>query len=63
MKKPSVENVVVDEVHDRTYVVMACRVLTDGEIYRAIRLELRKREGHYPKKGERMVITVENAGV
>ena len=51
----------MDEVHERTYVVMASRVLTDGEIYRAIRLELRKREGSYPKKGEKLVITLENA--
>lgn len=57
MKTPSVENVVVDEAHDRTYVVMACRVLTDGEIYKAIRKELMKRGGEYPKKGEKLVIT------
>ena len=63
MKKPSVENVIVDEVHERTYVVMACRVLTDGEIYRAIRLELKKRGGHYPNKGEKLVINLEGAGV
>jgi hypothetical protein len=62
MKKPSIENIIVDEVHERTYVVMASRVLTDGEIYRAIRLELRKREGNYPKKGEKLVITLENVG-
>ena len=62
MKKPSVENVIVDEVHDRTYVVMACRVLTDGEIYLAIRQELRKRGGAYPKRGEKLVITLEGAG-
>ena len=60
MKTASVENVVVDEVHDRTYVVMACRTLTDGEIYKAIRQELLKRGGEYPKKGERLVITSEN---
>jgi hypothetical protein len=62
MKKPSVENVIVDEVHERTYVVMAGRVLTDGEIYRAIRLELRKRGGQYPKKGEKLLITLEGVG-
>jgi hypothetical protein len=62
MKTPSVENVVVDEVHGRTYVVMACRILTDGEIYRAIRRELLKRGGEYPKKGEKLVITVADAG-
>jgi hypothetical protein len=61
MKKPSVENVVVDEVHERTYVVMASRILTDGEIYKAIRRELQKRGGDYPRKGERLVITVGEA--
>ena len=62
MKNPIVENVVVDEVHDRTYVVMAHRALTDGEIYKAIRQELLKRGGEYPKKGERLVITPAHAG-
>ncbi len=42
MKTPNVENIVVDEVHQRTYVVMARRILTDGEIYSAIRVELLK---------------------
>ncbi|HZL41878.1 MAG TPA: hypothetical protein VFD66_01200 [Verrucomicrobiae bacterium] len=56
MKSANVENIVVDEAHDRTYVVMASRILTDGELYRAIRLELRKR-GAPPAKGERIVFT------
>ena len=43
MKSKSVENIVVDEVHDRTYVVMSDRILTDGELYRAIRIELLRR--------------------
>ncbi len=57
MKTPNVENIVVDEVHQRTYVVMARRILTDGEIYSAIRVELLKRGGQYPEKGQRLVIT------
>jgi hypothetical protein len=57
MKSASVENIIVDEAHGRTYVVMADRVLTDGEVYRAIRLELLKREAPLAK-GERLVITV-----
>jgi hypothetical protein len=57
MKLSSIENIVVDEVHQRTYVVMAERVLTDGELYRAIRLEILKR-GNHPAKGERLVITL-----
>ena len=56
MKTPTVENIVVDHVHERTYVVMANRVLTDGELYSAIRVELLKRGGHIAK-GERLVIT------
>jgi len=56
MKPPTIENIVVDEFHQRTYVVMAHRVLTDGELYSAIRVELLKRGG-LPSKGERLVIT------
>ena len=43
MKSQTIENIVVDEVHDRTYVVMANKVLTDGELYKAIRQALLKR--------------------
>ena len=57
MKSPSIENIVVDEAHQRTYVVLADRILTDGELYRAIRLELRKR-GSPVANGERLVITL-----
>ncbi len=57
MKSPSVENIVVDEAHQRTYVVMADRVLTDGELYKAIRVEILKR-GNCLAMGERLVITV-----
>jgi hypothetical protein len=56
MKSPSVENIVVDEAHQRTYVVMARRVLTDGELYKSIRLEIMKR-GCPLERGERLVIT------
>jgi len=56
----NVQNVVVDEVHQRTYVVMAPRVLTDGETYKAIRIELLKRGGRPPAKGETLVITAAN---
>ena len=56
MKSKSVENIVVDEAHGRTYVVMADRNLTDGELYRAIRIEILRR-GHSPAKGERLVIS------
>ena len=56
VKAPEIENVVVDEVHQLTYVVMAHKVLNDGELYRAIRVALLKR-GSFPAKGERLVIT------
>lgn len=56
MKSPDIENIVVDEVHQLTYVVMAHKVLNDGELYSAIRLELLKRRS-FPARGERLVIT------
>jgi len=57
MKSPEIENIVVDEAKNLTYVVMAHRRLTDGEIYSAIRVELLKRGGKLPARGERLVIT------
>ena len=62
MKKnePKVENVVVDEAHQRTYVVMACRTLTDGELFSAIRLALMKRGAGPLPAGERLVIDASN---
>jgi hypothetical protein len=57
MKTPSTKNIVFDEAHDFTYVVMAHRVLTDGEMFSAIRLALLKRGGTRPAKGETLVIT------
>ena len=57
MNPPSVENIIVDEAKELTYVVMASRRLTDGEAYRDIRLALLKRGGKHPARGERFVIT------
>lgn len=56
-KSPSVENTVVDEARQCTYVVMAPRVLTDGEMYSAIRVEVLRRGGKLPEKGETLIIT------
>ena len=56
MKAPSIENIVVDEVHERTYVVMAHRILTDGEMFSAIRVALLKRGGKRLEKGERLIL-------
>jgi hypothetical protein len=59
MKSAPVENIIVDEMHQRTYVVMARRVLTDGEVYKAIRVAILKRGGPL-EKGERLVIDASN---
>ena len=56
MKSPSVDNIVVDEAHALTYVVKAAKVLTDGEIYTAIRRTLLK-HGR-PTKGQKVVINL-----
>jgi len=45
----------VDEANDRTYVVMAERTLTDGELYSIIRLEILSRGPL--ARGERLVIS------
>lgn len=55
-KSPPVENTVVDEARQCTYVVMASRVLTDGELFSAIRIEVLKRGGKLPDRGETLVI-------
>lgn len=56
MKPERIKNTVVDEANQVTYVVTANRVLTDGELYSAIRVALllqgRKRVG----RGETLVI-------
>jgi len=59
MKSQTIKNTVLDEVHDRTYVVMATRLLTDGEMYSAIRVELLRRGGKFPDKGETLVIAAD----
>ena len=56
MKSSLVENTVVDEVRQCTYVVVANRVLTDGEMYSAIRVEVLKRRGKLPDRGETLTI-------
>ena len=56
MKSPNTKNTIVDEAHGLTYVVMAHRTLTDGEVYSAIRVALLKRDGKRPARGETLVI-------
>ena len=56
MNDSDVENKVVDEANERTYIIMAPRVLTDGEMFRIIRREILKRGGRRLAKGETLVI-------
>jgi len=60
MNPLNIENIIVDEARELTYVVMASRRLTDGEAYRDIRLALLKRGGKHPPRGERFIITSSN---
>jgi len=62
MEAPNIENIVVDEANQRTYVVLAPRVLSDGEIYKAIRQEIRKRGGVPPSPGETLTINLTPGG-
>ena len=57
MSASNIENTVVDEANHRTYIVLAPRVLSDGEIYKAIRQEILKRGGAPPAEGETLTIT------
>ncbi len=62
MKAPQIENIVVDEANRRTYVVLAPRVLSDGELYVTIRKELLKRGGKPLAPGETLTLTVGGGG-
>jgi hypothetical protein len=52
MKTSDVENKIVDEANERTYIIMAPRLLTDGEIFRIIRREILKRGRKPLARGE-----------
>lgn len=56
IKSERIENLVVDEANERTYVVIAERTLADGGLYSIIRLELLRR-GYPLARGERLVIS------
>jgi hypothetical protein len=57
MQTTNIENIVVDEVNQCTYIVLAPRVLSDGELYKAIRRELLlKHGGKHPAKGETLTL-------
>ncbi len=61
MKTKQIENTIVDEANRRTYVILAARVLTDGEIYRVIRQEILRR-GSPLVDGETITLTVTFSG-
>jgi hypothetical protein len=56
MTPPDVENKIVDEANERTYIIMAPRLLTDGEMFRIIRREILKRGGKTLARGETIVL-------
>jgi hypothetical protein len=56
MKTPSTANTFIDEASGLTYIVMAHRILTDGELFSAIRVALLKRVESRPKRGETITI-------
>ena len=62
MQAQNIENTVVDEANHRTYIVLAPRVLSDGEIYQAIRQEILKRGGRPLAHGETLTLTVTSSG-
>lgn len=58
----NITNTILDEANQRTYVILAPRVLTDGEIYRAIRREILRRGGKPLAHGETLTMTVTSIG-
>jgi hypothetical protein len=61
MKSKQIENTILDEANRRTYVILAPRVLSDGEIYSVIRQEILRR-GRPLADGETITITVTPSG-
>ena len=53
--KPKIKNVYVDALSQVTYVVMAHGLLSDGQLFKSIRLEILRR-GKRPPPGETVVI-------
>lgn len=62
MQTPNIANTVIDEANHRTYVILAPRVLSDGEIYRAIRQEILRRGGKPLAQGETITLMVTSSG-
>jgi len=62
MQASNIVNTIVDEAHGRTYVILAPRVLTDGEIYKTIRQEILRRGGRPLANGETVTLTITASG-
>ena len=62
MQSPNIANTIVDEANHRTYIVLAPRLLSDGEIYQAIRQEILRRGGKPLAPGETLTLTVTSNG-
>ena len=62
MKTPNIVNTIVDEANRRTFVILAPRVLTDGETYRTIRREILRRGGRPLAHDETLTLTVTSSG-
>jgi hypothetical protein len=62
MKACDVENKIVDEANERTYIIMAPRLLTDGEVFRIIRREILKRGRKPLARGETLILHALEAG-
>jgi hypothetical protein len=58
MQATNIENIVVDEANERTYVILAPRILSDGEVYKAIRQELLRRGGKPLERGGTLTLTL-----
>jgi hypothetical protein len=61
MKASEVENKIVDEANERTYIIMAPRLLTEGEMFRIIRREILKRGRKPLARGETIVLHMPEA--
>ena len=61
MRVSDVENKIVYEANERTYIIMAPRLLTDGEVFRIIRREILKRGRKPLARGETVVLHASEA--
>ena len=62
MQTTQIENIVRDEANERTYVVLASKTLSDGEVYRAIRQEIHRRGGVPVARGATLTLTLTASG-